>query len=185
MADLSKFFLTKIMGPRLTHIKKVEDELAQRPDQIQPRPDAPVRFNHPERAVQHVLEGKMSMKGMITPKLAPVFLASMLGVLKANRDIDKNPPKPRMLITPEEIRELEALAKNLKCEIGFAKLDHLYIFKDKSISFDNSIVLAMEMDADAIATSPSYASNFEVQKIYKDLGAAGNKIADWLRKKDF
>jgi epoxyqueuosine reductase QueG len=185
MPDLSKFFLTKVMKPRLSDIKKMEDKLAQRPGQIQPLPDAPVRFNHPERAVQHVLEGKMSMRGMITPQLAPVFLSSMLGVLKANRDIDKNPSQPCTTITPEEIEELKALAKKLNCEIGFAKLDHLYIFKEKSVSFDNSIVLAMEMDADAIATSPSYASNFEVQKIYADLGKAGNKIADWLRKKGF
>ena len=71
------------------------------------------------------------------------------------------------------------------CVIGFAKLDHLYIFKDKSISFDNSIVLAMEMEAGAIATAPSDAANYEVQKIYKDLGEAGNKIAGWLREKGF
>ncbi len=94
----------------------------------------------------------------------------MLGVLKANKAIEENPKNPRTEITPDEIDELIALAKNLNCLIGFAKLDHLYIFKDKSISFDNSIVLAMEMDAEAISTSPSYQSNFEVQKIYKLLG---------------
>jgi epoxyqueuosine reductase QueG len=69
--------------------------------------------------------------------------------------------------------------------IGFAKLDHLYIFKDKSISFDNSIVLAMEMDAEAISQAPSDPTNYEVQKIYKLLGEAGNKIARWLRKRGF
>jgi hypothetical protein len=76
----------------------------------------------------------------------------------------------------------KALAKRLNCEISFAKLDHLYIFKNKSISIDDSIVLVMERHADAIATSPSYASNVEVQIIFKDDGKAGSKIADWLRK---
>lgn len=185
MAIISDLFLKKVMLPRLEHIKKVEDELAKRPDQILPLEDAPVRFNHPERAVQSVLEGEMDLKGMVTPRLAPLFLSSMLGVLKANRSIADNPAHPRTEITPTEIEELQALAKNLNCLIGFAKLDHLYIFKDKSISFDNSIVLAMEMEADAIATAPSYAANYEVQRIYKELGEAGNKIADWLRRRGF
>ncbi len=185
MSIVRDLFLQKVMLPRLEHIKRVEDELASRPNQIQPLDKAPVRFNHPERALQSVLEGKMSIKGMVTPKLAPLFLSSMLGVLKANKSIEDNPATPRTEITQSELNELIELAHGLKCIIGFAKLDHLYIFKDKSISFDNSIVLAMEMEADAIATSPSFAANYEVQKIYKLLGEAGNKIADWLRKKGF
>ncbi len=185
MPTLNKFFIEKILHPRLAHIKRIEDELAQRPDQIQPLEDAPVRFNHPERVVQSVIDGKTDMSDMMTFGTAPLFIASMLGVLKANAAIDKNPSQPRTTITPDEIKELTALANSLKCEIGFAKLDHLYIFKDKSISFDNSIVLAMEMEADAMATAPSYDANLEVQKIYKDLGVAGNKIAAWLRKKGF
>jgi len=185
MPNINKFFIEKILHPRLEHIKRVEDDLAQRPGQIQPLKDAPVRFNHPERVVQSVIDGKTEMKDMVTLRTAPLFISSMLGVLKANRDIDKNPAQPRTSITPEEIAELKELAKNLKCEIGFAKLDHLYIFKDKSISFDNSIVLAMEMEAEAMSTAPSYAANVEVQKIYKLLGEAGNRIADWLREKGF
>ena len=109
----------------------------------------------------------------------------MLGVLEANKSIEANPEHARTEITPDEISELIELAHDLNCVIGFAKLDHLYIFRDKSISFDNSIVLAMEMDQDAISTAPSYPANFEVQKIYKLLGAAGNKIAAWLRNKGF
>ena len=149
MSMIRDFFLKKTMLPRLEHIKKVEDELAERPDQIQPLEDAPVRFNHPERAVQRALAGKMDLKGMVTPGLAPLFLSSMLGVLKANKSIADNPAFPRTEITPTEIEELQALAKSFNCLIGFAKLDHLYIFKDKSISFDNSIVLAMDMEAES------------------------------------
>jgi epoxyqueuosine reductase len=185
MPDINRLFIKKLIYPRLEHIKMVEDELAQRPDQIQPLEDAPVRFNHPERMVQAVIDGKADMKDMMTFGTAPLFIASMLGVLKANKDIEKNPANPRTEITPAEIDELKALAKSLNCVIGFAKLDHLYIFKDKSISFENSIMLAMEMEAEAISTSPSYESGYEVQKIYKLLGIAGNKIANWLRKKGF
>jgi ferredoxin len=185
MPKISNLLLKNVMLPRLEHIKKVEDEPAARPDQIQPLEDAPVRFNHPERAVQRVLEGKMDLKGMVTPRLAPLFLSSMLGVLKANRSIADNPAHPRTEITPPEIKELQALAKSLNCLIGFASLDYLYIFTSKSISFDKSIVLAMEMEADAIAAAPSYAANYEVQRVYKELGEAGNKIADWLRKTGF
>ena len=114
MSIVSDLFLKKVMLPRLEHIKKVEDELAKRPDQIMPLEDAPVRFNHPERAVQSVLEGKMDLKGMVTPRLAPLFLSSMLGVLKANRSIADNPAHPRTEITPTELEELQALAKNLR-----------------------------------------------------------------------
>jgi NAD-dependent dihydropyrimidine dehydrogenase PreA subunit len=185
MPIIRDLFLKKVMFPRLEHVKRVEDDLAKRSDQIQPIKDAPVRFNHPERAVQRVLDGQMDLKGMFTPKQAPLLLSSILGVLHANASIQDNPENPRVKITPDEIDELTAYARDLNCLIGFAKLDHLYIFKDKSISFDNSIVLAMEMDAAAISTSPSYQSSLEVQRIYKVLGDAGNKIAKWLRNKGF
>ena len=114
MPDINRLFIKKLIYPRLEHIKKVEDELAQRPDQIQPLEDAPVRFNHPERMVQAVIDGKADMKDMMTFGTAPLFIASMLGVLKANKDIEKNPANPRTEITPGEIDELKALAKILK-----------------------------------------------------------------------
>jgi len=66
MSNINKIFIEKILHPRLTHIKRVEDELAQRPDQIHPLEDAPVRFNHPERVVQSVIDGKADMKDMMT-----------------------------------------------------------------------------------------------------------------------
>ena len=87
---------------------------------------------------RYAVQAEMDLKGMVTPRLAPLFLSSMLGVLKANRSIADNPAHPRTEITPTELEELQALAKNLKCLIGFAKLDHLYIFEDKSISKDAS-----------------------------------------------
>lgn len=185
MSKISHFFLNKVMLPRLAHIKQVEDDLAKRPDQFQPLEDAPVRFNHPEKTMQLVLDGKMTLNGMVTPRLAPLFLSSMLGVLSANKSIKDNPANPRTEIAPEELDELIAYAHDFDCVIGFAKLDHLFIFKGKSISFDNSIVLAMEMDAEAISQAPSHPTNYEVQKIYKVLGDAGNKIAKWLREKGF
>lgn len=185
MTIIRDLFLKKVLIPRLNHIKKVEDNLAKRDDQIQAIDDAAIRFNHPERMMQNVLDGKMRLDRMVTPKLAPLFLSSMLGVLKANKSINKNPKNPRTEITPDELDELNTYAHKLNCVMGFAKLDHLYIFKGKSISFDNSIVLAMEMKAEPISTAPSPEANYEVQKIYKDLGDASNKIASWLRKKGF
>ena len=185
MPVIRDLFLKNVLYPRLEHIKRVEDELAQRPDQIQPLENAPVRFNHPERVIKSVLAGERDLKGMITFGNAPMFLLSMLGVLHANKTIEDNPVQPRTEITEAEIEELKDLAKSLDCLTGFAKLDHLYIFKDKSISFDNSVVLAMEMEAEALLSAPSYPANYEAQRVYKVLGDAGNKIADWLREKGF
>lgn len=185
MAIFDNFLLQKLLIPRLEHIKRVEDELAQRPGQILPLEDAPVRFNHPERAMKMVVEGNIDLKEMVTWQTAPMFIASMLGVLKANRTIKNNPERPRTEISPEELAELIAYAEKLNCKMGFAKLDHLYIFKGKSISFDNSIVLAMEMEAEPFLTAPSYTAGVEVQRIYQKLGKAGNKIANWLRKRGF
>ncbi len=144
MPVIRDLFLKKVLFPRLEHIKKVGDELAQRPDQIQPLENTPERFNHPERVIKSVLAGERNLKDMITFGNAPLFLLSMFGVLRANKTIEDNPVHPRTEITEDKIEELKELAKSLDYLIGFAKLDHLYIFKDKSISFDNSIVLAME-----------------------------------------
>jgi ferredoxin len=183
--SLGKFFIKNMLKPNLEKIYAMETELNQRPDLIKPLENAPTRFNHPERAVNLVLEDKLDLGSIVTPRLAPIFIGSMLGVLKANKSIEKNPSNPRTEITDAELEELKELAESLNCEIGFAKLDHRYIFRDKAISFDNSIVLAMEMEKEALLSAPSEESNFEVQLIYRELGNAGNKIADWLRAKGF
>ena len=73
MPIIRDLFLKKVMFPRLQHIKRVEDELAQRSDQIQPLKDAPVRLNHPERAIKRVLDGEMNLDGMVTPRLRQYF----------------------------------------------------------------------------------------------------------------
>lgn len=183
--SIGKFFIKRMLKPNLERIYEMEENLAKQPGQIQALDNAPVRFNHPERVVNHVMDGKMEVAGMVTLKTGPMFGRSMMGVLKANRSIVENPENPREEITEEEVGELIAYAESLGCVIGFAKLDHKYIFKGKSISFENSIVLGMEMEKEALLSAPSYPANVEVQKIYYKLGDAGNKIAEWLRDKGF
>jgi hypothetical protein len=92
---------------------------------------------------QKCLGGKRDLHGMITLGNAPFFMLSILGGLHANKTIEDNPVHPRTEITTAEIEALKVLAKSLDSLIGFAKLDHLYIFKGKAVSFDNSVVLAM------------------------------------------
>jgi epoxyqueuosine reductase QueG len=41
------------------------------------------------------------------------------------------------------------------------------------------------MEADALLSAPSYPANYEAQRVYKVLGDAGNKLADWLREQGF
>ncbi|MBB6481398.1 4Fe-4S dicluster domain-containing protein [Spirochaeta isovalerica] len=119
-------------------------------------------------------------------KVAPWLIHSIYNRQKGYRDISDNPPDPGNICHEELIEEMEDLARSLGClNIGYAKVPGNMIFRNKTILFDNAIVLSMEMDRNEMKHAPDIKAGKEVWRIYDRLGDASNKIARFLRERGF
>jgi epoxyqueuosine reductase len=103
--------------------------------------------------------------------------------VKAIQSLDENPSEPRSTISPEVLEAFESHAKSLGIgAIGYARLPHQLIFKDRAVLYDNVIVLLKEMDKDKIAKAPSVATFKMVFETYDALGKIVNALTGYLRK---
>jgi len=87
----------------------------------------------------------------------------------------------------EVIKKAKSLGIGL---IGFAPVEEDFIFEMDFINgikqlFKYGIVLGMEMDAKAINKAPNLVAGVEAQRIYGELGIATNKLAEFIRSKDY
>jgi NAD-dependent dihydropyrimidine dehydrogenase PreA subunit len=161
-------------------MRRLEDELAARPDTIRSVADSPVRFEIMEEALKRGHGPPSSMRAM------PHMIGSMSGIKRSLRTVDENPARPCIHIPQVELFELEEYARSVGVDdIGYARLSEKLVFQHKAVLHQNAIVLTMEMDKARIDTSPSVHSFAEVHAVYHHLGRAANQIADWLRKRDY
>jgi epoxyqueuosine reductase QueG len=110
----------------------------------------------------------------------------MVGIRRSLQSVDKNPSQPKTCVSAPELTDLESYARSVGIDdIGYARLSQVLVFTNKAVLHENAIVLAMEMDRDRIATSPSEQSFVEVHATYHHLGRAANQIAGWLRKRGY
>jgi ferredoxin len=88
--------------------------------------------------------------------------------------------------TPELIQQLEDLARAAGAsDIRYVRVPQNAIFRDKGIPYPYAIVFTVEMDKEPISTSPSFESQHEVMRGYKNLAVIGNKMARFLRKQGY
>ena len=88
--------------------------------------------------------------------------------------------------TPKFIAELENMAKAAGArDIAYVEVPNNAIFKDKGIPHKYALVFTVEMDKEPIDTSPSFESQYEVVKGYKNLAVIGNKLAKHMRKNGY
>lgn len=125
-----------------------------------------------------------------TIKMRRHVIPRMIGCLKqANisaKSITKNPKLGKVTISTGELQNLEEYIKSLGiCDIGYTKVDREMIFKNRSILYENTIVLTMEMKKDSISTAPSSTAIKEIFRTYHELGIAVNKISEFLREHGF
>ena len=84
------------------------------------------------------------------------------------------------------IQALEARAYRLGVkDIRYVKVPPNAIFKGKGIPHPYAIVFTVEMQKEPIETSPSFESQFEVIRGYKNLAAIGNHLAFFMRRKGY
>jgi epoxyqueuosine reductase QueG len=119
----------------------------------------------------------------MTLKTLPHLIASKRGIQRSLREVTKNPVQPKTQITPGDLCALEQYTRSLDIAVvGYAKLPHHLVFRDKAVLFDNAIVLVMEMDKTKIETAPGPGASEAVHETYHFLGDASNQIARYLRK---
>ena len=88
--------------------------------------------------------------------------------------------------SPEFIAELERMALEAGAQdIAYVKVPNNAIFKDKGIPHGYALVFTVKMDKEPIDTSPSFESQYEVARGYKNLAVVGNKLAKRMREEGF
>jgi epoxyqueuosine reductase len=88
--------------------------------------------------------------------------------------------------SPEFIKELEEMARAAGAkDIRYVKVPTNAIFKDKKLPAPYAIVFIVEMDKEPIDTSPSWESQHEVMRGYKNMAVISNKLAGHMRKHGF
>lgn len=158
---------------------RMEAELFARTDVIHPTDESPVRF-------EIMKETMKRGEGGPPAQMIPIMIPTLLGINKSYKSLKDNPSSPKTQADTDLFQEIESFAKNLGAtSIGYTKVPPRWVFQNKAVSYENAIVLSMEMDKDRIDTAPSIACEKTVMEIYRDLGRICNKIADLLRHRGF
>lgn len=101
----------------------------------------------------------------------------------AIKSIRDNPESTKNLISRDELIEFEESARSEGIgAIGYTKLPHHFIFKDRAVLYDTAIVLIMEMGRDAVMDAPSINTFRMVMSTYDKLGKTTNLLTEQLRK---
>jgi len=178
---IKKFIFIRTGLPRFKKVIALEDSLAEKEGTIKFSEKSPERFDIPiEFAKRKGVDVTLNLKTM------PYIFSSMKNMKQAIGDLKNNKKEPRKIIEENELADLERFIKSLNISgIGYTKVPQEYIFSKKAVAFDNAIVLAMNMDKEKIGTAPSRKALKNIWQTYDNLGVVANKIARYLRKKDF
>jgi NAD-dependent dihydropyrimidine dehydrogenase PreA subunit len=141
--------------------------------------DSPVRF---EIMKEGIKDGRRSLGRNVAPLMPP----TLLGMRRSMTSLHENPEQPRDHAPDGFLGELEEYAKSLGVSsIGYTQAPERWVFQGKGILHLNAIVLTMEMAKARMDTAPSLTAEYEVIKIYRDLGIVANRLATYLRKRGY
>ena len=152
---------------------------------IQPAPESKPRT--PFDA--HLPKEQMSLANLnprqklrVIPKALPLIF----NMQRAARMYDGKFRAARSEVTPDVLAQLEALAfKAGVKDIKYVKVPQNAIFQGKGIPCEYAIVYTVEMDKAPISTSPSFESQLEVMRGYKNMAVIGTKLARFLQHQGF
>ena len=118
----------------------------------------------------------------VVPKGLPLFY----NMWRGSRMYDGKFRPLRSKVTPEFIAELETLAHDAGvADIRYVEVPNTAIFKDKGIPHRYAIVFTVEMDKEPIETSPSFDSQLEVMRGYKNMAIISNRLSRFLRRSGY
>jgi len=170
--------LDKILEPMDRHLENFDELILPAPES---KPRTPFDSGLP-REEMALANMTLKQKMRVIPKMLPL----MLNMLRAARMYDGKFVPKKNTASPEFIAELErrAYAAGVK-DIKYVKVPHNAIFKDKGIPHEYAIVFTVEMDKEPIETSPSFESQLEVMRGYKNMAIIGNKLATFMQKEGY
>ncbi len=130
--------------------------------------------------------GSMRDKLASMDTMKPALVTSIKEMLKSVRELKRNPAEGKKRIDDKTLNELESYARELGVsQIGYTNVNPDFIFKGFEILYDNAMVITMNMEKDAIKSSPSVAASNEIWRTYSGLGIAVNKLAHFLRERGY
>jgi epoxyqueuosine reductase len=99
-------------------------------------------------------------------------------------DDDFEPTKSKA--SPEFIENLEQMARGAGAvDIRYVEVPQTAIFQGKKLPAKYAIIFTVEMDKEPIDTSPSWESQHEVMRGYKNMAVISMKLAQHLRRNGF
>jgi len=157
---------------RLNKINKLENSVKDNEGCIMASPTSPEKL--------------MPDKLKITLKTLPKQLSIAKNMEFTVKSLKYNPENPRIEAETEFFDEFENYAYSIGINnIGYVKVPSELIFQDKAILYENTMVLIMEMDKEAIDAAPSEATQEMGVVTYDELGKKTNELAEFLRKNGF
>ena len=127
--------------------------------------------------------GSIKEKLSSIKKIKPALATSITEMRKSAKELILNPQKGNRKIDNETLKKLENYARELGVsQIGYTKVNPDFIFDGFEILYDSAMIITMNMDKDAIKSSPSDASIYEIWRTYSSLGIIVNKLASFLRE---
>lgn len=170
--------LDAILEPMDKHIENFDELVLPAPES---KPRTPFDSGLPANEVG-LANLSLKQKLSVVPKMLPL----MYNMNRAAKMYDGKFKTTKSHATPEFIEKLEAMAKKAGAkDIAYVKVPNNAIFKDKGIPHEYAIVFTVEMDKEPIDTSPSFDSQLEVMRGYKNMAVISNKLADFMHKEGF
>ncbi len=131
-------------------------------------------------------EKLMPDKLKITLKMLPKQLSIANNMEFTVKSLKNNPENSKNTVEDDFMKEFEDYAYSVGInKLGYSKVPPEFIFKDKSILFDNAIILIMEMDKEAVDMAPSPETQEMGVVTYDELGKKTNALAEFLRENGF
>ena len=142
------------------------------------RPRTPFDTDLPKETISMFnIDGKQRFRVM--KKALPLFLNMQLSA----RMYDGKFRPAKNKAAPEFIAALEAMAIEAGAKnVAYVKVPRNAIFRDKGIPHQYAIIFTVEMEKEPIDSSPSFDSQEEVMRGYKNMAIISNKLARHLRK---
>lgn len=157
---------------RLTKINKLENSVKEIEECIT------ASSSSPEKLMPDKLE--------MTLKTLPRQLSIAKNMELTVKSLKNNPENPKVDAKVDFIKQFENYAKSIGIDdIRYVKVPSDLIFKDKSILFDNAIILTMEMGKKAVDVAPSPKTQEMSNVTYDELGKKTNELAEFLRENGF
>jgi epoxyqueuosine reductase len=180
----TKNILMRVGVPRMMYMIDKQKSIVNLPGSLVSTSNSPVRFEIQLEAAK-MMQEREDFEMQHTFPMTRMF--SIMNNINLSVDsLSKNPSEPSVYASSDFLETLGEFAHQIGLShIGYVRLPRNLIFQGFGVTFDNAIVLAMEMDEDKINKAPSQDTMNMVFGTYDKLGIAANRMATYLREQGY